>query len=195
MGGRGSGRTAFFMVDKCENLHSIDLAWLRRQDMLRPGYASTIRWSRGGRPTGSVAVHVSHSGLRLTYRVRPFGGDWQDISEVIAFTESRTNFGGTRAWLQCLTCGRACRVLYGGTRFRCRTCLGLRYESQYEAGFARAASRVHKIRGRLGHYGAIDEPFPPKPKGMHWRTYRRLQEKDRRCAEAWVYGLAGCLRR
>ena len=140
-------------------------------------------------------IGVSQSGLRLTYRVRPAGGDWQDICEIIPFTETQTNFGGTRRWLQCLTCSRACRVLYGGARFRCRKGHGLYYESQYEPAFGRAASRVHKIRERLGHYGAMNEPFLAKPKGMHWRTYRRLQEEDRRHAEVWVKGVAGWLGR
>ncbi len=194
MGGSGSGRPAYLMAAKCEDHHAIDLAWLRRKGLLIPGCTSTIRWSRGGQQTGAVTIGVSQSGLRLTYRVRRDGDDWQDVSEVIPFTETQTNFSGKRRWLQCLSCGRACRVIYVGTHFRCRKCHGLHYESQYEAGFARAASRVHKIRERLGHYGGLDEPFPPKPKGMHWKTYRRLQEEDRRCAEVWVSGIAGWLR-
>ena len=195
MGGSGSGRLASCMVANCEDHHAIDLAWSRRKGLLIPGSSSTIRWSGGGQQTGAVTISVSQSGLRLTYRVRATGDDWQEISELIPFTETRTNFGGTRQWLQCLACSRACRVVYGGARFRCRKCYGLNYESQYEAGFARAATRVHKLRDRLGHYGALGEPFPPKPKGMHWRTYRRLQEEDRRYAEVWAKCATGWLGR
>ena len=174
MGGSGSGRPPSFVTAKCEDYHAIDLAWLRRKGLLVPGGSSTIRWSRGGHQTGAVRIDISDQGLRLSYRACSSGDDWQSISEVIPFTESQTNFGGSRCWLQCLSCARACRVLYGGTRFRCRNCLGLRYGSQYEPAYARAASQAHKIRTRLGHYGSLDEPFPPKPKGMHWATYRRL---------------------
>lgn len=44
MGGRGSGRSASFgiMVDKCGEYHSIDLAWLRRQKLLRVGHGSRL---------------------------------------------------------------------------------------------------------------------------------------------------------
>ena len=177
------------MAAKCEDHHAIDLAWLRRKGLLVPGCSSTIRWSCGGQHTGAVSIAVSHSGIRLDYRVRPHGDDWQNVSEFIPFAETRTNFGGKRRWLQCLSCGRACRVLYGGTCFRCRNCLGLRYESQHQPAYARAASRAHRIRERLGHYGSLDEPFPPKPKGMHWATYRRLQAQDQRCLEGWTIGV------
>ena len=194
MGGSGSGRPPSFVTAKCENHHAIDLAWLRRKGLLAPGSSSTIRWSRGGHQTGAVTIDVSDQGLRLSYKVRSTGDDWQSISEVIPFTESPTNFGGSRRWLQCLSCGRSCRVLYGGTRFRCRNCLGLRYESQYEPTYTHAASRAHRIRARLGQYGSLDEPFPPKPKGMHWATYRRLQEQDQRCLEGWTVGVARWLK-
>jgi hypothetical protein len=104
------------------------------------------------------------------------GDDWQDVSEVIPYIETRMNFGGTRRWLQCLNCGQACRVLYGRAPFRCRKCHGLHYESQYEPAFGRAASRVHKIRERLGHYGAlvvILSPLPFIP--QRWAIPNRVQ--------------------
>ena len=195
MGGSGSGRPATFMTAKCEECHAIDLAWLKRNGLLMPGRSSTIRWSCGGHQTGAITIEVSQMGLRLSYRVPTTGEEWQNISEVIPFTETRTNFGGTRRWLQCLSCGQACRILYGGTYFRCRTCLGLKYESQYEQAYARAASQAHRIRTRLGHYGGLYEPFPPKPKGMHWSTYRRLEEQDRLCLEGWTMGVARWLAR
>jgi hypothetical protein len=31
---------------------------------------------------------------------------------------------------------------------------------------------------RLGGSGSLDEPFPMKPKGMHWKTYRRLETRS-----------------
>jgi hypothetical protein len=68
--------------------------------------------------------------------------------------------------------------LYGGARFRCRKCYGLQYASQCEAPGLGAVAE--KIRKRLGdqHGSAFDgDEFPDKPKGMHWRTYRRLEEQ------------------
>ena len=71
------------------------------------------------------------------------------------------HFGGVRHWFSCPSCGRRCRILYGGARFRCRLCRGARYESQYQAaaltacakGRAPALSPVSKLIHDLGGSG------------------------------------------
>jgi hypothetical protein len=179
------------MTDKTNDYHSIDLAWLRREKLLTLGRRSSINWSRGGRPSGSIQVECLTDGIRLVYRTRPPGGDWKDVSEIVPLIETATRFGGRRQWFRCLACGNRCRILYGGAYFRCRQCHRLKYETQYEPPFARAATRALKIRERLGSRGGIDDPFPVKPKGMHWKTYERLQAEAERLEAAWVMGIAG----
>jgi hypothetical protein len=63
--------------------------------------------------------------------------------------------------------------------YRCRKCYQLKYESQYEQIFGSATNQRHKLRKRLGQVGSLEDPFPPKPKGMHWKTYRQLEALDR----------------
>lgn len=191
MGGCGSGRQAGhgLAVDKCHEMHSIDLAWLRRKKLLRPGCWSTLRWSRGGQETGSIRLSVVHGGVQLSYRQRCRGDEWQDVSEIVPVVETATQFGGCRSWFRCLACHRRCRILYGGAHFRCRRCMKLKYETQYEPPFARAATGALKIRERLGSKDGIGDLFPPKPKGMHWRTYYRLSERESRLQSAWAAGI------
>jgi len=186
LGGIGSGRPGSMgmLVDKCEDYRSIDLAWLRREGSLTPGYSGRIRWSRGGTETASVNYRIEPAGLRLIYRTRRNGEEWRDIDEVFPFVFTATNFAGQRRWLECLSCGRRCQVLYGGAYFRCRRCHGLKYESQYEPAWLRGTTRAQKIRERYGGSGSLDEPFPAKPKGMHWRTYGRLVAEDERLTRA-----------
>lgn len=193
MGGRGSGRPAGLglMVDLCHRAHSIDIGWLNRKQLLNRGHWSSLRWSVRGQQTGSIQLTLVPAGVKLRYRARQHGEDWRQIEEVIPLVETKTNFGGGRQWFQCLACGRRCRIIYGGIRFRCRKCQGLRYESQYEPPFARAASRPLKIRERLGSKGGIDDRFPDKPKRMHWKTYERLQDEAERHQHAWAVGIAG----
>ena len=196
MGGRGSGRQSSYglSVDKCHEYHSIDLAWLRRKQLLNIGRWSTLTWSRGGRQTGTIRIECLHGSVRLTYRHRRPGDDWQDVSEVVPFVESDTAFGGRRQWFQCLSCRKPCRILYGGTHFRCRCCHRLKYETQYEPPFARAATHALKIRERLGSKEGLAEPFPDKPKGMHWRTYERLRRQESQLQHAWAVGIAARFR-
>ncbi len=193
MGGSGSGRRSSFGlgVDKCHEFQSIDLTWLRKRKLDCVGVWSTLRWSRRGQETGSIRIEYLQRGLRLVYRTRLRGDEWVNVDEVVPFVSMPLRFGGIRKWLSCLSCGRHCRILYGGNYFRCRTCHGLKYETQYEPGFARAATRAIKIRERLGSDGGIDDYFPPRPKGMHRRTYERLRAEEERCQQVWAQGVLG----
>ncbi len=188
MGGRGSGRSASFGMfrSKCHEMHSIDLTYLARNRRLRPGVSGQLSWSRHDTQTGSIGYRVEESGLRLIYRIRQTGDEWCDVNELIPFTYTGTNFSGRRRWFACPTCSKRCRILYGGSYFRCRRCHDLKYESQYEPAFCRATNQSHALRKRLGHVGSLDDPFPLKPKGMHWKTYRRLEERDRELQNRWT---------
>lgn len=196
MGGRGSGRHGGLgpTVGLCHRSHSIDLDWLRRRKLLNQGQWSTLTWSVGETKTGSIQIALMGARVMLSYRVRRAGADWQDVKEAVPLIETSTNFSGRRHWFECLSCRRRCRILYGGAVFRCRKCQGLRYETQYEPPFARAATRALKIRERLGCKGGIDDPFPAKPKGMHFRTYEGLRAEAERQERRWEAGITGVYR-
>lgn len=191
MGGRGSGRQSGFgpIVDKTNEFHSIDLAWLRRHKLLKPGCWSSVRWSRRGQETGSIRIARVPGGVQLSYRQCNGGEEWHVVNEVVPLVQTNTRFGGRRQWFECLGCQRRCRILYGGTYFRCRRCNCLRYDTQYEPAFARAATRALKIRERLGGEGGIDDPFPEKPKRMRRKTYERLRDEEERLQEEWAVGV------
>ena len=128
---------------------------------------------------GSIGLLTTDTGIRLRYALTLADGTKTNIDELVPFATSRTNFGGIRHWLTCLHCRRRVGVLYGGQYFRCRTCHGLHYSSQYEPCYERAVNEADKLRARVGgSRGAFDEdPFPPKPKRMRWATYNRLQAR------------------
>ncbi len=184
MGGAGSGRYASYLATTTDDMLDIDLAWLRKRGILDRPFWSKITWSRGERTHASVSVVASSEGLRLSYSVIE-SGEKKSITETIPFSFTNANFNGRRQWFQCPSCRRNCRIIYGGDYFRCRQCYGLKYESQYEKPFSRATDRALKIRQKLDDYGGIDDPFPQKPKGMHWKTYDRLQAEYECGVEDW----------
>ncbi len=183
MGGVGSGN--WYRFDKkttTGECHSIDVRYLHRGGLLKPGRWFSLRWARAGREMGSIRGVVDSSRLpesvTLLYRHRSrLGGEWEDVQETVALSWTACNFGGERPWFICsgAGCGRRVAVLYGlGRYFLCRHCCDLSYESQRENSMYRALHKAQNIRERLGGSANMMEPFPEKPRGMHWSTYERL---------------------
>ncbi|WDI30547.1 hypothetical protein PUV54_11325 [Hyphococcus flavus] len=177
--GSGGGRNA----TKLTSLRRIDLADLRRLNMLREIGPRLFYWSRNGERVASVGVEYRRSCLVLDYRVRNRGEDWVHIREEIPLARTEQKFGGERLWLVCLTCRCRCRTIFAGDYFRCRKCYRATYPSQYEDADSRLISRAEDVRIKLGASGSMDEPFPRKPKWMRWKTYHRLSRKDEIASE------------
>jgi hypothetical protein len=179
VGGVGSGTWYRFntksTISECQ---SIDVRYLQRNGLLGPGHSFSLQWSRAGRQTGSIGGVVYDDRVTFFYRHRRGpGGEWEDVRETVPLTRTACNFGGERPWFICpgAGCGRRVALLYGpGRYFLCRHCYDLTYDSQRENKMYRALHRAQDIRRRLGGSANMMEPFPEKPKGMHWSTYDRL---------------------
>jgi hypothetical protein len=197
VGGPGSGNheARWDAKPSTASCNRFDLASLHRGGWLRPGATGTTTWSRGERAPSAIGWTVAGengtaAALDLRYAV---GGE--AIADRVPLTWTPCRFGGRRPWFVCPGdgCGRRAAVLYGGRSFLCRRCHGLAYESTRKGAGDRATRKVQKIRARLGGSANLLTPFPPKPKGMHWRTYERLAaeaeaaEGGRHAAfEAWA---------
>jgi hypothetical protein len=115
-----------------------------------------------GRFRGRIQVLAHDGGVELVTGLRQF----------VPIVHTAQHIGGARPWFQC-DCGKRAAILYG-PRFLCRKCRGIAYPSQREPMRHRRLRRTQQIRMKLGGSGSMIEPFPYKPKGMHWRTYNRL---------------------
>jgi hypothetical protein len=126
----------------------------------------------------------------LNYRSRS-GGEWQPVEYPVYLEWTPCNFGGRRAWFVCPArgCGRRVAILYGGSIFACRHCHRLAYPSQRETWDDRAARRADRIRARLGWERGILNAKGLKPKGMHWRTFERLEAEHDAFVDAAVAGM------
>jgi hypothetical protein len=182
LGGMGSGNR--HRLDKkttTSECNSLDVRRLYRDGLLKPGTSFSSSWSRADRETGSIGGFVFRDQLILSYSHRSRqGAEWETVKEPVPLEWTPCNFGGERPWFVCpgvvngKRCGRRVAVLYGpGKYFLCRHCYDLRYESQREDKKDRALRRAQKIRIRLGGSANMMEPFPERPKGIHWSTYDR----------------------
>jgi hypothetical protein len=195
------GRPAYGGRTTCESCKSVDVRRWQREGRLRPGQYFSCSWSRRGEPAGSINVRTEPDAVILIYRFRSRPtSEWKLIEQRVPITWTACHLGGRRPWFVCSVscngryCGRRAGVLYGaGELFACRRCYGLAYESQQEVQRHRRISQAQKIRMRLGGSPNLCEPFPEKPKRMHWRTYLRLraraeaaQDHSNVLAIAWV---------
>ena len=166
-----------------EGYHRIDVPYLRRHGNLRPGTVFNLSWSRGGMQTGSIQGRTTSNSIILSYsHKRGESGEWQRKEYPVELVRTPCHYGGERTWFLCPAqgCGRRVAVLYGGGIFACRQCHQLVYESQREQPHYRALRRIQAVRVKLGGSGSMAEPFPDKPKGMHWRNYERLVREAER---------------
>lgn len=181
MGGYGSGRPGW--RPKAEQFRNIDVNRLRKAGLLKAGYSGGWKWTVDGEMVASISMRAETGRLVLIYRIRPGGGEWEDVEEPIPLEESPCRYGGARPWFRCpgvrsgRWCGRRVGKLYLGQRyFVCRHCLRLVYSSQSEEPMNRHNRRANKIRMAMGGEPGTGSLPPRKPKGMHWRTYWRKMD-------------------
>jgi hypothetical protein len=148
---------------------------------LRPGYRGGLEWKRDGERVASVRLQREQDRLILSYRVRQHDGEWQGVEQPTPIVWRSCRFGGARPYFVCpgivngIACGRRASKLYGaGTYFLCRH-YRLAYTSQREDRYDGALRRANNICMQLGGKRGTGSLFPNRPKGMHHKTYKRLQ--------------------
>ncbi len=142
---------------KVEDFLSLDIH-LAHGILTSRGSSGNISWSR---PSGvaSVGYVRQEGGLRLRYVHTGHDGAQHRIDEVIPIVRTPTPFGGQRHWFACPGCSRRCRLIYGGSHFRCRHCHNARYASQYEGLALRISRRRWRIRRKLERLAGKPWPF------------------------------------
>lgn len=199
MRGRGSGN--WYRWDKrdtVEGYRRLDVRQLHREGVLRPGAAGTWGWWNGDGERVARIGYAARGGfegkveaVELRYTATSQDGEPEDVQYKVPVTWTACHYGGARPWFLCpgvvdgRHCGRRVAVLYAAdSYFLCRHCYGLAYASQQEGRALRLLHKAQATRERLGGSASMDQPFPPKPKGMHWRTYERLRAEAEEADEA-----------
>jgi hypothetical protein len=191
------GRPSGGARQTCESCTALDVRQLHRSDCLRPGLHYSWKWTRGNQPSGDIKIMTEGDAIWLIFRVRHYGAsEWRDIRQRVHLTWTEVHLGGRRPWFQCpvSSCGKYCgrrvaKLYLGGDLFACRHCWGLAYESQQDSDPDPGLNKAQKIRIRLGGSGSVLERFPPRPKGMHRRTYDRLRSEHYVAEGVWMENL------
>lgn len=160
-----------------QNMHPLDIRRIYRAGLLITGRTFEWQWTCGGHKVASISIRVGFNEVHLTYRTRDHSRDWLDMSYAVPVTWTACNFGGQRPWWRCPIggCGRRIAVLFGGSVYACRHCQKVQYESTRETPADQACRRAGKLRKRLGWVAGIANGLGAKPKGMHQKTFARLQ--------------------
>ncbi len=177
MGGYGSSRWGWHSAKSvAEDCRQLDINRFNRKGMLNGFGHFSWSWYRNDKRVADIRIHVQKDLIVLSYKFRISGSEWQDVEYTVTITYTNCNYGGRRPWFICPNCNKRVAKLYSdGPRFLCRHCYRLAYTSQKERAEFRLLHKVQDIRTRLGGSAATMDPFPDRPKGMHRRTYNRLQ--------------------
>ena len=180
MGGLGSGRYYHWNAKNLTSeFRSIDVRRWARDGLLTPGQRFSWRWSIEREKVASIDVETGREQIRLIYRSREHGDDWESHDYTVRLLSQECHFGGYREWFACPAsgCGRRVAKLYGGRIFACRHCYGLAYASQSETDYQRYQRRASAIKERLGWDTSPSAYWGNRPKGMHRKTFGRLIEE------------------
>jgi hypothetical protein len=101
----------------------------------------------------------------------------------IALLSIPVHFGGRKWFFRCPRTYKRVSVLHkplGSSYFASRKHYGrqVAYKSQFYGKLDLEIYRHRSLRRRLGGSDDLFEDFPDKPKGMHWRIYGVLKQRD-----------------
>ncbi len=162
----------------------------------------TAPWARV-----SITLRLDHwrGEARLAFDVDHYSRRTGPQVQTIQMETTPCRFGGRRWWWLCPATWRRCSTLYlpnGGTRFlsRGRGAYSLAYASQNSGPMERSQARIARLHRKLGSTCAYpDAPLPPRPKGMHHRTYDGLwaewEAAVERHEDIWMEGAAKIIAR
>jgi hypothetical protein len=142
--------------------------------------ARRISWSnsQGEIASGVISADMTNPGAWVRIAIGWF-------AQQITLVCRPRHLGGCQWFYVCPVTGRLATVLWkppGARKFCSRQAWGrqVAYASQFLDRDNRAHYGQSKINGRLcsiGKFDPQDWKFPPKPKGMRWKTYHRLEQK------------------
>jgi hypothetical protein len=173
MGGSGSGGRNYKGRPTVRSCYRLTVAGLKRNGSLRKGSWRLWTWERL-----VVTFETKWDDMIVMTWTSPITGSASEQFLGFQWLSHRRNFGGYQYYLVCPFCSRKCTaVYYFSDQFACRKCHRLPYPSQRETEVWRLRRKLEMLAQRLGsdfEWGS--QSVPPRPKGMHIRTYQGIAQ-------------------
>ena len=188
MGGPGSGDWyRWGKKTTTDEVKRIDIRYMRKQGLLKPGAQGSLNWTCRGEPSGNVRYTCYPHELQLHYRYRKNNEDWQPVEQRITLERTRCNYGGDRPWFRCPQCFKRVAVLYGAdVLFLCRHCYQLPYTSRNQGYMDKLIDQKHALGKRIFEHYEFGEGWGKK-KGMHRKTFNRLHARYNLLDAQWYF--------
>ena len=171
---------------KTTDYRELNVGKLVKDGLLKTHGNYTLEWKRRGCVVAAITISTEQDRIKLNYQTSTVGKDKQDHSYYIGLSYTPCHMGGQRAWFVCPSCQKRAAILYGKRFFACRKCCELVYPITTESELDRKTRKLDKLRERLQWQAGFLNGYEWKPKGMHWRTYRKL-ERTYRLTECQTY--------
>ena len=171
---------------KTTDYRELNVGKLVKDGLLKTHGNYTLEWKRRGCVVAAITISTEQDRIKLNYQTSTVGKDKQDHSYYMGLSYTPCHMGGQRAWFVCPSCQKRAAILYGKRVFACRKCCELVYPITTESKLDRKTRKLDKLRERLQWQAGFLNGYEWKPKGMHWRTYRKL-ERTYRLTECQTY--------
>lgn len=169
------------------DLRHIDIRRLVRDRLLIPGTRFDWAWRRDEQVVASIRIEAGADSVTFYYLA---GAEKRSVRQHVYLATTPCHYGRSRQWFTCPNCGKRVALLYLGKSVACRHCYRMAYRVQRENANDREIRRVDAIRERLGWEAGFLNGNGCKPKGMHWRTFYRLEAKH----DQLVSSIVGCMK-
>jgi hypothetical protein len=147
--------------DECSQVTITSLKQLGyfRPDIIRRG---SYRWTRGGRPSGSICITVN---LALRYVELEYHYFERPINYRVKLESIPKHFGGCEWYFVCPATGKRCRTLYGiGELFLSRFA--------FPSAMYRIQTESKRTRAMLKPFRSLERNFLTKPYARTIYNYR-----------------------
>lgn len=182
MGGWGSGLDYYDDAKPNESdFNKLDISSFTKKGIIPTDVTitGTSDWSTNGEKHSSISFEA-YTGCNDPYIRLDYHSSYGIPYDYrIYLTTTTPYYGGQRWWFLCPKCNARVGVLFGDGLFMCRHCVNINYVCQQLQPMFRFKHLAYKeLYALKGDYDLHSKYYPPpRPKGMHKKTYDKKIEK------------------